>query len=161
MRLNDIQTSPGANKRKKRIGRGNGSGHGKTSCKGHKGQKARTGRKTYPGFEGGQMPLARRLPKRGFTNIFKKEFQIINIEQLNKFKKDSTITVESLKEAALIKDVKIPVKVLGLGKATKALTVQVQAISKSAQEKIETAGGKVELIKKVPVEKKQNQLKNR
>ncbi len=148
MRLNDLTAPRGANKKRKRVGRGSGSGHGKTSGKGHKGQKARTGKKLRPGFEGGQMPLSRRIPKRGFHNIFKQEFQIINIEQLNKFKKDSIVTTEMLKQQGLIKNANNPVKVLATGKITKALTLQVQAASTQAQEKITQAGGKVELVKR-------------
>lgn len=147
MKLNDLFSPKGANRRPKRVGRGQGSGHGKTSCRGHKGQKARTGRKLRPGFEGGQMPLARRLPKRGFTNIFKKEYQIVNVQQLNAFKKDSIVSRELLKEQNLIKDVRLPVKILGKGKISKSLTIQIQAASKQACEKIEKAGGKLELVK--------------
>ena len=149
MRLNDLFAPRGANKKPKRVGRGAGSGHGKTSCRGHKGQKSRTGRKLRPGFEGGQMPLARRLPKRGFRNPFKKEYQTVNIEKLNKFKKDSTITPQLLEEQRLIKNAHTPTKILSVGKITKALNIQVQAVSKQAKVKIEKAGGKVELLNRV------------
>ncbi|MFC1631181.1 50S ribosomal protein L15 [Candidatus Omnitrophota bacterium] len=147
MRLNDLSPAKGANKKPKRVGRGVGSGHGKTSCRGHKGQKSRSGYSAQPGFEGGQMPLARRLPKRGFTNIFKKQVQIVNVERLNRFKKDSTVTRTQLQEQRMINQVNLPVKVLGKGKVTKPLHLQVQAISKQAKDKIEQAGGKVEIIK--------------
>ncbi|MBL7084693.1 MAG: 50S ribosomal protein L15 [Candidatus Omnitrophica bacterium] len=146
MRLNDLTAPAGANKRRKRVGRGMGSGHGKTSCRGHKGQKARSGSKLRPGFEGGQMPLARRLPKRGFRNPFKIKYQILNIEKLNRFKKDSTVTPQILKEQGLIKNENLPVKVLSMGKISKALNIQTQAVSKAAKIKIEKAGGKIELI---------------
>ena len=149
MRLNDLFAPRGANKKPKRVGRGAGSGHGKTSCRGHKGQKSRTGRKLRPGFEGGQMPLARRLPKRGFRNPFKKEYQTVNIEKLNKFKKDSTVTPQLLQEQRLIKDAHTPTKILSVGKITKALNIQVQAVSKQARVKIEKAGGKVELLNRL------------
>ncbi|MBN3039232.1 MAG: 50S ribosomal protein L15 [Candidatus Omnitrophica bacterium] len=152
MRLNDLAAPRGVNKKNKRVGRGVGSGHGKTSCKGHKGQKARSGRKLRPGFEGGQMPISRRLPKRGFSNRFKKEYQIINIEKLNRFKKDSTITAQMLEEEGLIKNAHLPVKILSVGKISKPLNVQAQAASKQAKEKIESAGGKIE-IKKIQVQK--------
>lgn len=143
MRLNDLFTSTSANKRPKRVGRGAGSGHGKTSCRGHKGQKARAGKKLRPGFEGGQMPLARRLPKRGFRNPFKIKYQIINIEKLNTFEKDSRVTPETLREQGMIKDERLPIKILGRGKISKALNIQVTAVSKQAKEKIEKAGGKI------------------
>lgn len=145
IRLNDLYPAKGTNKKPKRVGRGMGSGHGKTSCRGHKGQKSRSGYHLRLGFEGGQMPLARRLPKRGFKNRFKKRFQIVNIEQLNQFKKDSTVTVGLLQDQKLIKNSRLPIKLLGKGKISKALNVQVQAVSKQAKEKIEKAGGKVQL----------------
>lgn len=146
MRLNDLISSPGTNKKPKRVGRGMGSGHGKTSCRGHKGQKARSGYKKRIGFEGGQMPLARRLPKRGFTNPVKKRYQLVNIESLNSFKKDSRVTLEMLQEQGLIKDSRLPVKILSDGKLTKAINIQAHAFSKQAQAKITQAGGKTELI---------------
>ena len=147
MRLNDLYSPKAANKKPKRVGRGTGSGHGKTSCRGHKGQRARTGRKLRIGFEGGQMPLSRRLPKKGFRNPFREEYQIVNIERLSRFKKDSTVTPQMLQEQGLIKDASLPVKILSVGKISKALNIQAQAISKQAKVKIEEAGGKVELIK--------------
>jgi large subunit ribosomal protein L15 len=147
MQLNDLSQPKGANRPTKRRGRGSGSGHGKTCCRGHKGLKARSGKKLRPGFEGGQMPLARRLPKKGFTGPFKKR-QIVNLEKLSKFKKDSTVTAQMLKAQGLIKDEDIPIKILGAGKITKALNVQAQAVSKQAKQKIEEAGGKIEIIKR-------------
>jgi len=132
MRLNDLAPPKGANKNSKRIGRGSGSGHGKTSCRGHKGQMSRSGRKTRPGFEGGQMPLARRVPKRGFRNLFKTTYQIVNVEKLNRFKKDSTVTAQMLREQGLIRNVRLPVKILGMGKISKALNIQAHSVSKQA-----------------------------
>ncbi len=147
MRLNDLVAPGGANKNSKRVGRGSGSGHGKTSCRGHKGQMARSGRKTRPGFEGGQMPLSRRVPKRGFNNRFKTTYQIVNLEKLSRFRKDSTVTAQMLREHGLIKNTRLPVKILGTGKISKALNIQAHSISKQAREKIEKAAGKVELQK--------------
>lgn len=149
MKLNDLRPNAGGgSKAKKRLGRGTSSGHGKTSGRGHDGQNARSGGGVRPGFEGGQMPLFRRLPKRGFTNIFAKQFAIINIEDLNVFAEDTVVTPELLISEGLIKKgrVKDGVKVLGNGDLTKKLTVQAQQFSKSAAEKIEAAGGKVEVI---------------
>lgn len=148
MRLNNLVASPGANKRPKRVGRGQGSGHGKTSCRGHKGQLSRSGGKTRPGFEGGQMPLARRLPKRGFINRFKVKYQIINLEKLNIFKKDSTVTVKMLQDEGLVKNIRRPIKILSNGKISKALSIQAHAVSRHAKEKIEKVGGKIELVEK-------------
>lgn len=148
MRLNELCSPKGTNKRPKRVGRGQGSGHGKTSCRGHKGQKARTGHKLRPGFEGGQMPLARRVPKRGFRHPFNVQYQIVAVEKLNIFKKDSAISPQLLKEQGLIDDAELPVKILGNGKITKPLNIQIQAVSKQAKDKIEKAGGKVELLGK-------------
>ena len=148
MRLDELRPPKGANKRAKRVGRGSGSGHGKTSCRGHKGQRARSGSKMRPGFEGGQMPLARRVPKRGFVNPFKRPFQIINIESLNRFKKDSSVNPEMLKQQGMIKNPALPVKVLGRGKINKPIIIQAQAASQGARQKIEAAGGKIEILKK-------------
>lgn len=128
------------------MGRGNGSGHGKTSCRGHKGANARAGGGVRPGFEGGQMPLKRRLPKRGFHNIFKRTFAIINISDLHRFEKGSVIDSEALQAAGLVKQIQCGIKLLGTGNIQYPLTVQVHACSKSAQEKIEAAGGKVETL---------------
>ena len=128
-----------------RRGRGHGSGNGKTAGKGHKGQKARSGA-PRPGFEGGQMPLYRRIPKRGFTNIWAKEYSIINVEDLNRFEVGTEVTQELLKQAGMLKQVKDGIKVLGQGNLTVALTVKADKFSKSAVEKIEAAGGKAEVI---------------
>ena len=128
-----------------RRGRGHGSGNGKTAGKGHKGQKARSGA-TRPGFEGGQMPLYRRIPKRGFTNRNSKEIIGINVSALEVFENDTVVSIETLKEAGIIKNPKDGVKILGNGELTKKLTVQVNAFSESAKEKIEALGGKAEVI---------------
>lgn len=146
MKLEELKSPPGANKSSKRVGRGIGSGHGKTSTRGHKGQKARSGGGVRRGFEGGQMPLQRRVPKRGFTNIFKKEFTIVNIKDLNCFDDGTTVTIELLKEAGLVNKVKTGVKLLGDGELEKKLTVQVNKVSQQAEEKITARGGKVEVI---------------
>ncbi len=145
MRLHDLKSTPGARQDRRRVGRGIGSGMGKTATKGSKGQLARSGGKG-PSFEGGQMPLQRRLPKRGFTNIFKKEWAVFNVEDLERFDADSVVTPEVLIEAGVIKGAKDGVKLLGRGEVSKALTVQVQGASKTAAEKVAAAGGKVEVI---------------
>ncbi len=145
MRLHELKPDTGT-KSKKRLGRGIGSGLGKTAGKGHKGQKARSGGGVRPGFEGGQMPLQQRLPKRGFTNIFRKEFAQVNVEALNNFANGTEITPELLKEAGLIKSMKCGLKVLGRGELEKELLVKAQKFSKAAIEKIEAAGGKAEVI---------------
>jgi large subunit ribosomal protein L15 len=145
MKLSDLAPAPGSRKRKKRVGRGQGSGLGKTSGRGHKGQKSRSGGGTKPGFEGGQMPLQRRLPKRGFTNIFRKDFAVINVGVLDKLA-DTEITPEVLMREGLVKDVKDGIKILGNGEITKAVTVKANAFSTSAREKIEKAQGKAELL---------------
>ncbi|MDB9822122.1 50S ribosomal protein L15 [Deltaproteobacteria bacterium] len=146
MRLNDLSPMKGSKKRRKRVGRGPGSGHGKTSCRGSKGQKSRSGGSIRPGFEGGQMPLQRRLPKRGFTNIFKREYELINIRDLKRFDPDSTLDIDALENAGLIKGSKNGVKLLGGGEISHALAIKVHKVSKKAREKVEAAGGKVELI---------------
>ncbi|MEN6328058.1 MAG: 50S ribosomal protein L15 [Syntrophomonas sp.] len=146
MKLEDLKSPPGANKRIKRVGRGIGSGHGKTSTRGHKGQKARSGGGVRLGFEGGQMPLQRRLPKRGFTNIFKKEYAIVNVKDLNIFADGTEITPELLYNAGLVKKVKAGVKILGDGDLEKKLVVKAHKISKQAEEKVTAKGGKVEVI---------------
>ena len=146
MRIHELAPAKGSRKKKKRVGRGPGSGHGKTSCRGHKGQKARSGGGPAPGFEGGQMPLHRRLPKRGFTNIFRTEFAIVNVKDLDRFEANSTVDIDALKEAGLVKKLKDGVKLLGDGDITKPLTVRVHRASLSARQKIEAAGGSVELI---------------
>lgn len=146
MRLHELQAVPGARKESKRKGRGIGSGLGKTAGKGHKGQKARSGGGVRPGFEGGQQPLARRMPKRGFRNPLKKEYTIVNLGQLEIFEAGTEVTVETLLVAGVIKSVRDGVKILGTGELTKALTVKVNGVSQSAAEKIAAAGGKVEVI---------------
>lgn len=148
MQLHELKPVKGSRKKEKRVGRGPGSGHGKTSGKGHKGQKARSGGKVKPRFEGGQMPLQRRLPKRGFTNIFKKVYSIVNIGRLNeKFEEGSVITPDLLIAHNLIKNDKYDIKILGEGDLTKRFTIQAHAFSSSAVEKIKTAGGEVVQIK--------------
>ncbi|MGN0171682.1 MAG: 50S ribosomal protein L15 [Acutalibacteraceae bacterium] len=146
MKLHELSPAPGSVREVKRIGRGHGSGQGKTAGKGHKGQKARAGRGMRPGFEGGQMPLQRRIPKRGFVNIFATNYAIVNIAALNKFEDGAVVDAQALKEAGLLKDLKDGVKVLGNGTLTKKLTVKVAAYSESAKTKIEAAGGKAEVI---------------
>lgn len=146
MRLDRLKPSLGSRKAKKRIGRGPGSGSGKTAGKGHKGQKARSGGVKGPGFEGGQMPLIRRIPKRGFTNIFKKIVQTVNVERFSRFEKDTIVNPDLLKEKGIIKKTKNPVKILGCGELKTPLTVQAHAFSKGAIEKILSAGGKAEVI---------------
>jgi len=146
MRINDLSPAKGSKKKRKRVGRGPGSGHGKTSCRGLKGQKSRSGGGPRLGFEGGQMPLQRRLPKRGFTNIFKKHYSIINVKDLNRFKPNSTLNVEVLKEAGLVKKIKDGIKLLGNGEISHPVVIRVDRVSKTAKEKIQAAGGQVEVI---------------
>ena len=147
MNLNELKPAEGSKKDSFRVGRGHGSGNGKTSGKGHKGQKARSGGGVRPGFEGGQMPIYRRLPKRGFTNVFAKVYTEINITALNSFEDGATVNAESLKAAGIIKKINDGVKVLGRGELTaKNITVQAAKFTKSAEEKITAAGGKAEVI---------------
>ncbi len=146
MKLHELSPAAGSVKESKRIGRGDGSGQGKTAGKGHKGQTARAGRGMRPGFEGGQMPLQRRIPKRGFNNIFAKQIIAINVASLNAFDDGAVVNNEALIEAGIIKKVCDGVKILGNGQITKKLTVQVAAYSESAKQKIEAAGGKAEVI---------------
>lgn len=141
MKLHELAPAEGSVTEKKRLGRGAGSGLGKTSGKGHKGAKARSGGGKAPGFEGGQMPLTRRIPKSGFTNVFRKEFTAINIEALNAFNDGDEVTPETLRAMGLVKQVKAGVKVLGRGELTKKLTVRAHKFSASAKEKIEALGG--------------------
>ena len=145
MKLHELQPAIGSTTAPKRLGRGVGSQLGKTSGKGHKGAKARSGGGKRPGFEGGQMPLTRRIPKRGFTNIYRKEYATLNVEKLNIFDDGATVTVDALIEAGLVNQVKDGVKVLGGGELTKKLTVSVEKVTASAKEKIEAIGGKVEV----------------
>ncbi len=142
IKLNTLSPNSGARKNRKRIGRGHGSGHGKTSGRGHKGARSRSGYSLAPGFEGGQMPLHRRLPKRGFTNIFKKEFCIVSLSDLDTFESGSTVDTQALIDAGII-DGKNPVKILANGEVTKAITVDVDKVSKGAAQKITEAGGSV------------------
>lgn len=146
MRLDDLKPAAGSNKKRKRVGRGDGSGHGKTSCRGHKGQGARSGGNTKPGFEGGQMPLQRRLPKRGFHNIFRNEMAVVNLAQLDALAAAGEIVPETMSQYGLISGKNRQVKVLGEGNWTKPVTVRAHGFSASAKEKIEAAGGKAELI---------------
>ena len=143
--LSTIRAPKKANENKKRVGRGMGSGMGKTSTRGHKGQGSRSGSRLMRGFEGGQMPLHRRLPKRGFVNIFRTEYEVVNLEKLANLG-DTEITPEVLRKAGMVSSKKSLVKVLGQGELSKALTVHAHKFSKSAQEKIEKAGGKVQVV---------------
>ena len=145
MKLHELQPAAGSTTAPKRLGRGVGSQLGKTSGKGHKGAKARSGGGKRPGFEGGQMPLTRRLPKRGFTNIYGKEYAIVNVSALNCFEDGETVTVEALVQKGLIKKTLDGVKVLGGGDLQKKLTVSVNKVTESAKQKIEAIGGKVEV----------------
>jgi large subunit ribosomal protein L15 len=144
MNLSNVRAPKKATEKRKRVGRGMGSGMGKTSTRGHKGQRSRSGSRILRGFEGGQMPLHRRMPKRGFTNIFRKQYAIVNLEALAALG-ETTITPEVLRNAGVVKT-KHPVKILGDGELTTALTVQAHKFSKSAQEKIIKAGGKFEVL---------------
>ena len=146
MKLGELKPAAGSTHRKKIIGRGIGSGTGKTSGKGHKGQNARSGGGVRPGFEGGQMPLYRRLPKRGFNNIFAKKYVSVNVEVLDKFNDGDVVTAETLLEKNIISRTLDGVKLLGRGDVTKKVNVRVAKISASAKEKIEKAGGKVEVM---------------
>ncbi len=147
MKIHTLAPSKGSTKRTKRVGRGAGSGHGKTATKGHKGQKARSGGTKGPAFEGGQTPLQRRLPKRGFKNIpFKKEYAIVNLNDLSRLGEVDLITPEVLLQGNVIKNVKDGVKILGEGSLPKAVTVKAHAFSASAQAKITAAGGKAEVL---------------
>ncbi|MDP2168315.1 MAG: 50S ribosomal protein L15 [Thermodesulfovibrionales bacterium] len=145
MRIEELKPAEGSRKKTKRVGRGPGSGHGKTATKGHKGQKARSGGKVKPGFEGGQTPLQRRLPKRGFKNAFAKEFAILNVKDIAGLDID-TITPEILAERGLIKPRKDGLKILGSGEIKKAMNIKAHSFSASAAEKIKAAGGTVEVI---------------
>ena len=146
MKIHELAPAKGSRNKRKRVGRGQGSGQGGTAGRGHKGQKSRSGGGPRPGFEGGQMPLQRRLPKRGFTNIFRKQFAIINIKDLKRFEANADLDTEAFKEAGLIKKIGHGVKLLGNGNIDFPLNVKVHKTSKTAKEKIEAAGGKVELI---------------
>lgn len=144
MELNSLRPALGSTKNRKRIGRGIGSGHGKTATKGHKGQKARSGGSIKPGFEGGQMPLQRRLPKRGFRPLDRNEYVLINLQQLDVFEAGSCVDRDAMNAKGLLKKSDLPIKVLANGDITKALTIKADKFSKSAVEKIQAAGGKIE-----------------
>ncbi|CCJ33292.1 MULTISPECIES: 50S ribosomal protein L15 [Caloramator] len=146
MKLHELRPAPGTRKEPKRKGRGTATGQGKTAGRGQKGQTSRSGGGVRPGFEGGQMPLQRRLPKRGFTNIFAKEYAEVNVEDLNKFEAGTVVTPELLLEKKIIRKLMDGVKVLGNGNLEKALTVKAHKFSESAVKKIEAAGGKIEVI---------------
>ena len=146
MKLHELKPAEGSRKDKTRVGRGTGSGCGKTSGRGHKGQKARSGGGVRPGFEGGQMPIYRRLPKRGFKNIWRKEYADVNVETLNIFDDDTTVDAVALVEMGILKNVLDGVRILGNGELTKKLNVKAQGFTKTALQKIEAAGGTAEVI---------------
>ena len=146
MKLCELRPAEGSSSKSWRRGRGHASGHGKTAGRGHKGQGARSGSGGKTGFEGGQMPLYRRIPKRGFTNIWRTEYTVLNVEDLNRFEEGTVVTPELIKEAGMAKQVKDGIKILGNGNIEKNLTVQAHKFSKTAVEKIEAAGGKAEVI---------------
>ena len=146
MNLHDLSPAPGSRRKAKRLGQGVGSGTGKTAGKGNKGHKSRTGGGVRPGFEGGQMPLARRVPKRGFNNArFAKEYQVVNLESLEKLE-SGEVSIKELHEAGLVSSLSLPVKILARGELSKPFTLKVKAASQSARQKIEAAGGKVEVV---------------
>jgi large subunit ribosomal protein L15 len=146
MKINELAPAAGSKHKKKRVGRGPGSGHGKTACRGHNGQKSRSGGGPARGFEGGQMPIHRRLPKRGFTNPFKKNYNILNVKDLEQFGANSILDSASFMEAGLIKKMGDRVKLLGQGEISHPLTIKLHKVSRSAREKIESAGGTVEIL---------------
>ena len=146
MKLSELSPAPGSVRKSFRVGRGNGSGAGKTAGKGHKGQNARSGGGVRPGFEGGQMPLQRRVPKRGFVNIFATRYEAINVDQLNRFEDGAVVDEAAIVGAGLVKNTRDGIKILGRGELTKRLTVKVAAFSEGAKSKIEAAGGKAEVV---------------
>lgn len=146
MKLNELKPAEGSRKKRKRVARGPGSGHGQTACRGNKGQLSRSGGGASPGFEGGQMPLQRRLPKRGFKNPFRTEYAVVNLEALNRFDRDATVDVETLQQAGLLRKDRAGVKLLGNGELNHPLVVRVHRVSRTAKEKIEAIGGRVEVI---------------
>lgn len=146
MKLNELKPNTGSIKTKKRVGRGNASGHGTTAGRGTKGQNSRSGSSIRPYFEGGQMPLSRRVPKRGFKNIFSKQYTIINVGELNRFNEGEIITPERLLQEGIVKKIRNGIKILGKGEVNKKLTIRAHKISKGAVSKIESAGGKVEVM---------------
>ena len=145
MKLHELSPAPGSVKDSFRKGRGAGSGNGKTAGRGHKGQKARSGGTVRPGFEGGQMPLQRRIPKRGFNNVFASEYVSINVDVLNRFEDGAVVDAEAISKAGIVKNTRDGIKILGRGELTKKLTVVAAAFSATAKEKIEAAGGKAEV----------------
>ncbi len=144
--VNTLKPAKGANRKNKRVGRGMGSGLGKTSARGYNGQLSRSGASVRPGFEGGQMPLYRRLPKRGFTNIFRKDYAAVNLEKLAAFEAGSTVDPEALKSRGIVRSLRDGIKILGAGELPHALNVRAHKFSKSAAEKIQKAGGTIEVI---------------
>jgi large subunit ribosomal protein L15 len=146
MKIQELSPTEGSRKKRKRVGRGPGSGHGKTCCRGHKGQLSRSGGRLRSGFEGGQMPLQRRLPKRGFTNVFRQECIIINIKDLNRFEPNSNLDREALRKAGLVKNAKGDIKLLGKGDISHPVVIAVDRVSKAARTKIESAGGEVKMV---------------
>ena len=146
MRLNTLRPAAGSKKKRKRVGCGPGSGHGKTACRGHKGTQSRTGNTRKPHYEGGQMPLQRRLPKRGFTNIFRVEFQVVNLVSLEKFDANATVDLEALLDRGIIRNLNHPVKLLADGELNKPLKITVHACSAKAKEAVEKAGGQITLV---------------
>lgn len=153
MKQNELAPTPGSKKARKRVGRGNSSGHGTYSGRGLKGQKARAGGKTRPGFEGGQLPLIKRLPqKRGFHNLFRTEYSIVNLSDLTSFEAGSEITIETLRKAGIVKSAVLPLKILAQGELERALTIKAQKFSAAAKEKIEAAGGTAEEVGNVATE---------
>jgi large subunit ribosomal protein L15 len=147
MKLNELGPAKGATKNRKRVGRGTGSGLGKTSGRGHKGQKSRSGGNIPAWFEGGQLPLTRRLPIKGFTNYTRREYEVVNISDLERSGLEGTVTIAVLRAAGIVTRSRMPVKILGMGEVTKALDLKVNAVSAKAREKIEAAGGTIELVK--------------
>ena len=146
MKLHDLRPAPGSKKKPKRVGRGHGSGHGKTSGKGHKGLLARSGNPNMAGFEGGQMPLARRVPKRGFHNPFRVEYSIVNLKVLSAMSDVNEVTIQMLYDKGIVKKRSRPIKILGVGELTKPLVVEAHKFSQSALQKIQQAGGQVKVI---------------
>ena len=146
MKINELSPAEGSRRGRKRVGRGPGSGHGKTSCRGHKGQNSRSGGGVRPGFEGGQMPIHRRLPKRGFKNPFRKEYSVVNVGDLSRFEPNTQLDPDILKEAGLVWKMLDGVKLLGSGEISQPLVVRIHKISHSARKKIEGAGGRVEIL---------------
>lgn len=146
MKLHELSPAPGAKKAAKRVGRGHGSGHGKTAGRGHKGQLARSGKGMRAAFEGGQMPLARRVPKRGFNNIFAKKYCLVNVSTLDRFENGAVVDAKALIDAGIVKKGQKNIKILGNGDISKKLTVKVTAFSETAKQKIEAAGGTAEVV---------------